>query len=86
MIKESKARPRFSLASRIWDHEAELPGCDFAISSVAMGGEGDFSSKIEVGDVTVEFDLSGAIDVKAERARLTKDLAQAERRSCDCKS
>ena len=29
--------------------------------------------------VKVELDLSGAIDVGAERARLTKDLAAAER-------
>jgi len=28
---------------------------------------------------TVELDLSGAIDVAAERARLTKDLAAAEK-------
>jgi valyl-tRNA synthetase len=32
------------------------------------------SAKIEVGDFVVHFDLTGSIDVKAERARLTKDL------------
>jgi len=32
-----------------------------------------------VGKVVVEFDLTGAIDVVAERARLTKDLATAEK-------
>jgi len=37
------------------------------------------SAKIEVGTFTVAFDLSGAIDVKAERARLTKDLAAVEK-------
>ena len=37
------------------------------------------SAKIEVGSFTVAFDLSGAIDVKAERARLTKDLATIEK-------
>ena len=31
-------------------------------------------AKIEVGDLTVHFDLTGSVDVKAERARLTKDL------------
>ena len=36
-------------------------------------------AKIEVGKVIVEFDLTGAIDVRAERARLTKDLATAEK-------
>ncbi len=41
--------------------------------------EGNFTSKIEVDDVTIEFDLTGAIDLKAERARLSKDLAQAEK-------
>jgi valyl-tRNA synthetase len=29
--------------------------------------------------VLVEFDLSGAVDIPAERARLTKDLAAAEK-------
>ncbi len=37
------------------------------------------SAKIEVGSFTVTFDLSGAIDVKAERARLAKDLAAVEK-------
>ena len=41
--------------------------------------EGNFTSKIEIANITVEFDLTGAIDIKAERARLTKDLAQAEK-------
>jgi valyl-tRNA synthetase len=41
--------------------------------------EGKYSAKIEVGTILVEFDLTGAIDVKAERARLTKDLATAQK-------
>ena len=40
---------------------------------------GSSSAAIEVGKVKVEFDLTGAIDVAAERARLTKDLATAEK-------
>jgi len=40
---------------------------------------GSASATIEVGKVKVEFDLTGAIDVVAERARLTKDLATAEK-------
>jgi valyl-tRNA synthetase len=32
------------------------------------------SAKIEVGDFIVHFDLTGSVDVKAERARLSKDL------------
>ena len=42
-------------------------------------GEGNYSARIEIGAVTVEFDLTGAIDIKAERARLTKDLATAQK-------
>ena len=41
--------------------------------------DGNYSAKIEVGSVLVEFDLTGAIDIKAERARLTKDLATAQK-------
>jgi valyl-tRNA synthetase len=41
--------------------------------------DGTYSAKIEVGSVIVEFDLTGAIDIKAERARLTKDLATAQK-------
>ena len=37
------------------------------------------SARIEVGEFVVSFDLSGAVDVKAERARLTKDLATIEK-------
>jgi valyl-tRNA synthetase len=41
--------------------------------------EGNYSAKIEVGTILVEFDLTGAIDVNAERARLKKDLASAQK-------
>ena len=37
------------------------------------------SGKIEVGAFTVEFDLTGSVDVEAERARLSKDLATIEK-------
>jgi len=37
------------------------------------------SAKIEIGQFLVEFDLTGNIDVAAERARLTKDLAAVEK-------
>ena len=37
------------------------------------------TAKVEMGNISVEFDLSGAIDVAAERARLTKDLASAQK-------
>ena len=60
---------------------AGVAGYEDAIRFIvrADSGEGNFTSKIEVAGVTIEFDLSGAIDVKAERARLTKDLAAAEK-------
>jgi valyl-tRNA synthetase len=41
--------------------------------------EGNYSAKIEVAGATIEFDLTGAIDIKAERARLSKDLATAQK-------
>jgi valyl-tRNA synthetase len=40
-------------------------------------GEITPSAKVEIGSVKVEFDLTGSIDVIAERARLEKDLAAA---------
>ena len=43
------------------------------------GKEGNFSAKVEVAKVVIEFDLTGAIDLVAERARLTKDLATAQK-------
>ena len=45
----------------------------------AEKADGNYSAKNEVAGVTVEFDLTGAIDIKAERARLTKDLATAQK-------
>ena len=41
--------------------------------------EGNYSAKIEVAGAMIEFDLTGAIDIKAERARLSKDLATAQK-------
>jgi valyl-tRNA synthetase len=38
-----------------------------------------YSAKLELGKILVEFDLTGAIDVAAERNRITKDLAQAKK-------
>ena len=58
-----------------------LPGYEAALRQVCRlePMTGSPSTKIEVGKVVVEFDLTGAIDVAAERARLTKDLATAEK-------
>jgi valyl-tRNA synthetase len=61
--------------------EAGLASYEDAIRFIVRcdAAEGNFTSKVEVAGITVEFDLSGAVDVKAERARLTKDLAAAEK-------
>ncbi|MDT4916065.1 MAG: valyl-tRNA synthetase, partial [Pseudonocardiales bacterium] len=45
------------------------PGPDFAVTATVQ----------VTADVSVAFDLSGAIDVAAERARLSKDRAAAEK-------
>ena len=37
------------------------------------------STSVEIGDMKVELDLSGTVDVVAERARLEKDLATAQK-------
>ncbi len=62
-------------------NEAGLASYEDAIRFVVRcdTADGNFTSKVEVAGITVEFDLSGAVDVKAERARLTKDLAAAEK-------
>jgi valyl-tRNA synthetase len=47
-------------------------------------GEGfHATASLPVGAATVELDLSGTIDVAAERKRLTKDLAAAEKEKSD---
>ena len=42
-------------------------------------GEGNFTAKTQIGDVVIEFDLTGAVDLVAERTRLTKDLQTAQK-------
>ena len=37
------------------------------------------SASVEIGAIKVELDLSGTVDVAAERTRLTKDLATAQK-------
>jgi valyl-tRNA synthetase len=39
----------------------------------------NFTAKTQIGQVIVEFDLTGAIDLVAERSRLTKDLEAAKK-------
>jgi valyl-tRNA synthetase len=45
----------------------------------AVGADFAASATLRVGEVTVELDLRGAIDVGAERKRLEKDLAAAQK-------
>jgi valyl-tRNA synthetase len=52
-----------------WLLRLNEPSADFAPTASLTLGSG----------VTVELDLSGTIDVAAERARLTKDLAAAQK-------
>lgn len=37
-------------------------------------GQANFTAKTQIGPVVIEFDLTGAIDLDAERSRLSKDL------------
>jgi valyl-tRNA synthetase len=58
----------------------EEPGDDFTASA-------SVEVSVPTGNVVVELDLSGTVDVAAERNRLTKDLAAAEKElsGCDAK-
>jgi valyl-tRNA synthetase len=60
---------------------AEFAPYESAMRFVLKLESGDFtpSAQLQVGSVKAEFDLTGAIDVAAERARLTKDLATAQK-------
>ena len=61
--------------------EAGLSEFESAIRHVTRidSVDGTYPARIEVGKVSIEFDLTGAIDIVAERARLTKDLATAQK-------
>jgi valyl-tRNA synthetase len=61
--------------------EAGLSGYEAAVRQICRIDviDAGSSATIDVGTVKIEFDLTGAIDVVAERARLTKDLATAEK-------
>jgi valyl-tRNA synthetase len=76
-VKTSQRVPgQFSLAPELNPYESALrfvlrldePSADFAVSGT-----------VEVASGKVSLDLSGTVDVAAERARLTKDLATARK-------
>ncbi|HZE48951.1 MAG TPA: valine--tRNA ligase [Jatrophihabitantaceae bacterium] len=71
-------------SARVPARLAGLAGGEAEIRSLLRLDEADsgFTSTASLttaGGVTIEFDLSGAIDVAAERARLAKDLAAAQK-------
>jgi valyl-tRNA synthetase len=43
----------------------------------ADAADANFTAKLAIGEVLIEFDLTGAVDLVAERTRLTKDLQTA---------
>jgi valyl-tRNA synthetase len=49
----------------------------YVVKCEAAGG--NFTAKTQIGDVLIEFDLTGAVDLVAERARLSKDLQTAQK-------
>lgn len=74
-IKTSQKIPaRFTAPSHIDEY---APAMAFVLR--LQLGEITPTAHCEVGNVKVEFDLTGSIDVVAERSRLEKDLATAEK-------
>jgi valyl-tRNA synthetase len=61
--------------------EAGLESYESALRHIVKceAGGDKFTAKTQIGNVTVEFDLTGAIDLVAERSRLTKDLQIAQK-------
>jgi valyl-tRNA synthetase len=73
-----KVAARLALSGALAKHEAEIR----ALARLTEpDGEGSFqaTAALQTAQATVELDLSGAIDVKAERARLTKDREAARK-------
>lgn len=61
--------------------EAGLESYESALRYIVKceAGGDKFTAKTQIGNVTVEFDLTGTIDLVAERSRLTKDLQTAQK-------
>jgi len=61
--------------------EAGLESYEAALRHIVKceAGGTNFTAKTQIGNVIVDFDLTGAIDLVAERARLTKDLQIAQK-------
>ena len=74
-IKTSQKLPARFIAPA---HISEYSGAMAFVLRLDLG-EITPSAHCEIGNVTVEFDLTSSIDIGAERARLEKDLASAQR-------
>jgi valyl-tRNA synthetase len=77
-------KPGQRVAARLTGLTGEVAGLETEVRSLARldaaGAELEATAKLVLGgQVTVELDLSGAIDVAAERRRLEKDLAVAHK-------
>jgi len=72
----AKVAAKFSGLSKLG-----LAPYEAAIRSVTKcdSDQGNFTAKTQVADVVIEFDLTGAVDLVAERARLNKDLQTAKK-------
>ena len=72
----AKVAAKFSGLSKLG-----LTPYEAAIRSVTKcdSDQGNFTAKTQVADVVIEFDLTGAVDLVAERARLNKDLQTAKK-------
>ena len=72
----AKVAAKFSGLSKVG-----LAPYEAAIRSVTKceSDQGTFTAKTQVAEVVIEFDLTGAIDLVAERARLSKDLQTAKK-------
>jgi valyl-tRNA synthetase len=70
----AKVAARFTGLSKVG-----LESYEAAIKHVIKADTADanFTAKLQIGEVLIEFDLTGAVDLVAERARLTKDLQTA---------
>ena len=72
----AKVAAKFSGLSKVGleDYESAIR---HVVKCEAAGN--NFTAKTQIGDVLIEFDLTGAVDLVAERARLSKDLQTAQK-------
>jgi valyl-tRNA synthetase len=72
-----KVAARLALSGALAKHESEIRSLARLTEPAAEGFQA--TAALKTAQATVELDLSGAIDVKAERARLTKDREAARK-------